>query len=378
MNIAFYAPLKPPTSLVPSGDRLIARLLIQALEGGGHRVSLASRFRAFDAAGDAKRQKRLEHIGAKLAMRLLRRIEKTPHERPDLWFTYHLYHKAPDWIGPRIARELGIPYVVAEASFAPKQAGGRWAGGHESVARTLGRADLIIALNRADIPCITPLVDAPDKLIRLKPFLDCSWWRIPARPCPHCRDALVKSQGICSNTPLLLSVAMMRPGGKLASYRLLARALLKLTDRPWHLLIAGDGPARDEVRAAFAPIESRVTWLGECNFSQLAEIYAACDLFVWPAINEAIGMCFLEAQAAGLPVVGGNGGGVPDVIRNGKSGVLARYGDADDFAAHTGALLENAAKRKAMGEYAARYVQREHELAAAGKALCRALEGVAT
>ncbi len=377
MNIAFYAPLKPPTSPVPSGDRLIARLLMRALEEGGHRVGLASRFRAFDAAGDARRQKRLEHIGARLAMRLLRRIEKKPHERPDLWFTYHLYHKAPDWIGPRIASELGIPYVVAEASFAPKQAGGPWAGGHESVARTLGSADLVVALNRTDIPCIVPLLDGPGKLIRLRPFLDCSRWRKTARLRPHYRDALVKSRGISPHTPLLLSVAMMRPGGKLASYQLLAGALLKLTDSPWHLLIAGDGPVCSEVRAAFVPVENRVTWLGECRSSQLAEIYAACDLFVWPAINEAIGMCFLEAQAAGLPVVGGNGGGVSDVIRDGKSGVLARYGDADDFAAHTGALLENAARRKAMGEHAARYVRREHDLAAAGKALCRAVEGVA-
>ena len=89
-------------------------------------------------------------------------------------------------------------------------------------------------------------------------------------------------------------------------------------------------------------------------------------------------MCFLEAQAAGLPVVGGNGGGVADVIRDGKSGVLARYGDADDFADHGGALLDNAARRKAMGQYAARYVRREHDLATAGKKLCKALERLAT
>ena len=56
--------------------------------------------------------------------RFLRRCAAAPAAAPELWFTYHLYHKAPDWLGPRIAGALGIPYVVAEASFAPKQAGG--------------------------------------------------------------------------------------------------------------------------------------------------------------------------------------------------------------------------------------------------------------
>ena len=43
--------------------------------------------------------------------------------RPDLWFTYHLYYKAPDLVGPLVAGALGIPYAVAEASVAHKRAG---------------------------------------------------------------------------------------------------------------------------------------------------------------------------------------------------------------------------------------------------------------
>ena len=43
---------------------------------------------------------------------------------PELWLTYHLYYKAPDWLGPAVRAALGIPYVVAEASVAPKRAGG--------------------------------------------------------------------------------------------------------------------------------------------------------------------------------------------------------------------------------------------------------------
>ena len=376
MKIAFYAPLKPPTSPIPSGDRLIARMFMQALEKRGYEVFLASRFRAFDGSANEGRQNRLAHLGGQLAARLLRRIRDGAVPRPDLWFTYHLYHKAPDWIGPVIAGALKIPYVVAEASFAPKQAGGPWKRGHDRVARTLGEADLVIALNRSDMACLRPRLAASERLVRLKPFLDCTPWREGARQRGPQRERLYREHEIPPGAPLLLCVAMMRPEGKLCSYRLLARELEKLTDRPWHLLIAGDGPARDAVLNSFASLTGRITWLGECENSQLAQLCGASDIFVWPAIREAIGMCFLEAQAAGLPVVGSDGGGVPDVVANGKSGLLATYGDGDDFRNSLGRLLDDAPKRKKMGEYAARYALREHDLEVAGRQLGQLLEGL--
>ena len=53
MRVMFYAPLKPPTHPVPSGDRRIARLLMRAIEAAGHSVELATRFRSRDGSGDA-------------------------------------------------------------------------------------------------------------------------------------------------------------------------------------------------------------------------------------------------------------------------------------------------------------------------------------
>ena len=67
MRIAFYAPLKPPGHPVPSGDRRMARLLIDALGHGGHAVELAAVFRSWEGAGDGARQDRLRRLGAKLA-----------------------------------------------------------------------------------------------------------------------------------------------------------------------------------------------------------------------------------------------------------------------------------------------------------------------
>ena len=75
---------------------------------------------------------------------------------------------------------------------------------------------------------------------------------------------------------------------------------------------------------------------GAVPHAELPAIYASADLYLWPAINEAYGMAFLEAQAAGLPVVAGRTGGVPAVVADGVTGVLTPIGDAAAFAAAIG------------------------------------------
>src|SRR6201987_3900081 len=161
MRVAFYAPLKPPDHPVPSGDRQMAQLFLKALRLAGHEPLLASRFRSFDGWGDPERQARLAALGQQIADRSLRRYCEVPEAAPELWFTYHLYHKAPDWLGPCLADALAIPYVVAEASDAPKQAMRPWALGRNAAQRAIRRADAVIGLNPADRDCVLPLLREP-------------------------------------------------------------------------------------------------------------------------------------------------------------------------------------------------------------------------
>ena len=123
MRVAFYAPMKPPDHPVPSGDRRMARAFMALLRDLGHEVELASRFRSYDRDGDADAAGAAGAAWARGWRRAVCALSAAP-ARPDLWFTYHLYHKAPDWLGPVVSRALRIPYVVAEASLAGKQAGG--------------------------------------------------------------------------------------------------------------------------------------------------------------------------------------------------------------------------------------------------------------
>ena len=76
---------------------------------------------------------------------------RRPSCGPSLWFTYHVYYKAPDWLGPAVSAALGIPYVIAEASYAEKRAGGPWAIGHEAAAEAIAHARLVLSPSRDDV-----------------------------------------------------------------------------------------------------------------------------------------------------------------------------------------------------------------------------------
>ncbi len=361
MQIAFYAPLKPPDHPMPSGDRRIAQLFLDALRGAGHRPFLASRLCSYDGAGDPLRQARLGRIVRDAAARLVHRWQREPGAAPELWFTYHLYYKAPDWLGPVISTALGIPYVIAEASCAPKRDGGSWQGGHRAVEEALRRADAVLGLNPADRECVLPLLRDPQRWIALSPFLDAR--RYGARP--------ARQQ---SSPPRLVAVAMMRQGDKLASYRLLGAALADLLDLRWSLDIVGDGAARAEVESALAPLGSRICYRGALDEAAIAAALAEADLFVWPAVNEAFGMALLEAQASGVAVVAGASGGVGGIVVSGETGLLVPPGDVAAFAAAVRRLILDGAVRAAMGAAARAKVRREHDLPAAATRLAVAIE----
>ena len=367
MRIAFYAPLKSPTHGTPSGDRRVAGLLMNALGCAGHQVELVSTFRSYDADGDAGRQAGLRDQGAALGRRLARQWREGPAlARPDLWFTYHTYYKAPDWLGPEACAVLGIPYVIAEASHAGKRAGGAWDIGHRGTAEAIGRADLLLCPTRDDMQGLREVAAAPERIAWLPPFLDPAPFRSAAAQRAAHRARLARLHGLDAAVPWIAVVAMMRPGDKLASYRALAGALARTRDLPWRLLVAGDGSARAEVETALAgAIPGRAAYLGAIGLAEIAALYAASDLCVWPAVNEAYGMAMLEAQAAGLPVVSCATRGVPDVVEHGRTGLLAPQGDEAALAEPVRELLLDTGKRARLAAAAAGFVADERSLEAA-------------
>lgn len=122
--------------------------------------------------------------------------------------------------------------------------------------------------------------------------------------------------------PVLLTVARLveRKG-----HELILRALPRLKDRfpDLRYVVVGDGPLR-------AQLESHpdVTFLGRVDDARLRAAYQAADVFVHPnrvladGDVEGFGVVFREAGACGLPVLGGDSGGVPDAVEHGRTGYL--------------------------------------------------------
>lgn len=357
MKIAFHAPMKPPDHPVPSGDREIGRHLMSALRIAGHDVAPASHFRSFDATGDVVRQARLRAIGMRLADRLIARYRHG--DPPHLWFTYHLHHKAPDHLGPRVSRALRIPYVVAEASIAPSQREGPWAAGFADAYAAIQAADLVVFFNPKDVRQVRRARPDDAAWAMLPPFIDASRFAKGAKQAPS-----------ASNAPLrLLTVAMMRDGAKLSSYRVLAAALAQLVDVDYTLAIVGDGPERGAVHSAFAAISERVSFLGARSPDEIATLLSTTDAFVWPAIDEAIGLALVEAQACGVPVVAGATPGVASVVVDDATGLLAREGDIGAFAAALRRLALDAPLRRQMADQARAHVLAHHDIGPAAKRL---------
>jgi glycosyltransferase involved in cell wall biosynthesis len=255
---------------------------------------------------------------------------------------------------------LGVPYVIAEASHAPRRAQGPTRLGHRAVERALAAADLVLTVNPRDVAGVKARLRPGAHQRRLPPFIDTAPFVVsPARP--------------ASDPPVLLSVGMMRTRDKLDSYRVLAQALARLGDRPWRAVLVGDGPARAEVEALMAPLGERVRFAGAVPHEKLPGFYAAADLYLWPAINEAYGMAFLEAQAAGLAVVAGWTGGVPAVVADGVTGLLTPVGDAQAFAAAVARLLDAPAERARLAAAARARIATHHDESAAAHALAAAL-----
>ncbi|MEX2618440.1 MAG: glycosyltransferase family 4 protein [Alphaproteobacteria bacterium] len=345
----------------------MARLLLEAIRRSGNDVSVASTLRAYDGAGDTDRQNRIRRRGEALARQFIERNRENP---PDIWFTYHLYHKAPDWIGPLVCDAFAIPYIIAEASIAPKQAGGPWTDGLAAVTAAVRGASRVIVLNPVDRECIEPFTGPGSRIVALPPFIDTGPPRRAAADRQRHRTTLAARHGVAPTYVWIAVSAMMRFGDKLESYRVLGRVMQGLRDLPLRWLVAGDGPARADVEALLG---ADVTYLGALGPHDMDMLHAAADFAVWPAMREAFGMAMLEAQAAGAPVIAGRSPGVAQIIADGETGILTPPGDDMTMAAAIRALAKDPERQRSMGRAAMFKAEREHDIAAAAIGIGRLL-----
>ncbi len=357
-SVAFYAPMKAPGHAAPSGDRLMARQLMAALAASGHDVALASDLRTY--LRDPEDTDTYRDLLAQ-AERERDRIDRVWRQDgpPGLWVSYHPYHKSPDLLGPDLCKAHGVPLVTFEASHSYRRSQGHWSAFRDRALEAVQMAAINIAFTARDAAGLRK-ADPDIRLERVAPFIDCAPY-LAMRTVPDAEE--------------LVAVAMMRPGDKLTSFGMLAQALERLGDRPWHLTAVGDGPARAEVEALFAALpRDRIAWAGERDPQGVRTALAQASVFVWPGCGEAFGLAYLEAQAMGLPVVALETAGVPEVVQDGVTGLLTPAGDVAAFADAVGALLGDSGLRARLGANARRRVQEVHSLEVAAGRIAEILD----
>lgn len=151
--------------------------------------------------------------------------------------------------------------------------------------------------------------------------------------------------------PIVMHISNFR---RVKRVRDVVHIFARLHDKiPSRLVMVGDGPDRGEAEEETRRlgIEGRVHFLGKID--NVAPLLASADLFLLPSSSESFGLSALEALASGVPVIGTNAGGVPEVVRNGETGVLCPVGDVDGMSAAAIEILSNPSKWQSMSDLGA-------------------------
>lgn len=226
---------------------------------------------------------------------------------------------------PRVASLKGV--MADEARFETGATRLRFATLSRLESRAAGRADRVLVTSEHCREVVRRAYGIPgDRLAVVPEGIDLDAWSDLPEP------------GDPSPGPTVLSVARQYPRKNTAA---LVRAFARVREeRPdARLRIVGGGPELERLRRLVRALELEgpVRLEGEvAGLGRLQAAYAGADLFCLPSLQEGFGIVFLEAMAAGLPVVAGDAAAVPEVVPDGEAGLLV---DPRDPEALAGALL---------------------------------------
>jgi starch synthase len=269
------------------------------------------------------------------------------------WYANHAGH---------LAKLLhGIPHVVTAHSLEPRRPwkADQLGGGYRLsswIERTAYQAaDAVIAVSRgmrADVLEVYPELD-PEKVLVVGNGVDAQAYRPVEAP------DVVRSLGVDPDRPYALFV------GRITRQKGLMHLLAAAEQLPADaglVLCAGaaDTPAeRAQVAEAVAELQTRrsgVVWIEQMlPREQLVPLITGATVFVVPSVYEPLGIVNLEAAGCGTAVVASDVGGIPEVVDDGRTGLLVHYdpedpaGFAAGLAARTSELLADPARAAEMG-----------------------------
>ncbi|MFQ5688654.1 MAG: N-acetyl-alpha-D-glucosaminyl L-malate synthase BshA [Gemmatimonadota bacterium] len=219
-------------------------------------------------------------------------------------------------------------------------------GGNVKLVTTLHGTDITLVGQDPSFRSITKFsIEGSDGLTAVSRYLKAETHR--AFGCRECDirvipnfvdpDLYDRERHECGNTLLsdesqkiLMHISNFRPVKRISDViRIFARVAERVDSR---LVLIGDGPDRplaDELVSSLG-LEARVLFLGKLE--SVSELLVCADLFLLPSEQESFGLVALEAQVAGVPVVGTKNSGLAEVVEDGTTGALHPVGDVESMA----------------------------------------------
>jgi N-acetyl-alpha-D-glucosaminyl L-malate synthase BshA len=331
------------------GSGVVATELGRALAARGHRVHFVSYARPFrletdDPGISFHKVKTINYplfkyppYSLALAVRM---AEVVRSERLDL---FHVHYAVPHATSAFLANQLlgeerakivttlhgtDITLVGAEESFL------------EIAKFSIERSDGITAVSEFLARETREKLGVEKRIDVIPNFVDPSAYGGEADP--DLRDRL----GL-EGEPVLMHISNFR---KVKNVRDVIRLFARVAEKTGaRLLLVGDGPERVPCRilAEELGVQHRIDFLG--NRISVRGILPLADLLLLPSTVESFGLVALEAMASRVPVLGYDGGGLPEVVRSGIDGLLAPLGRLEILVEMTLELLQNPVRRRQMG-----------------------------
>ena len=212
-------------------------------------------------------------------------------------------------------------------------------------------ADHLIAVSRGVRDALIEQGIAPDKIEVLYHGIDLEHY------VASCDAAQAKMQLGLPAGARVVGVAASLIARKGHRFLLEALARLQQSVGPIHAVFAGEGELESELRAQVAALNltERVHFLGFRR--DIAQVICALDVFVLPSLKEGLSIAVMEAMALQKPVICSRIAGLPEVVRDGQTGILVPPGDADALQGALEQLFGDADLRRELGENARRFLE---------------------
>jgi glycosyltransferase involved in cell wall biosynthesis len=225
----------------------------------------------------------------------------------------------------------------------------RWFGGRAKTILTLQSGDLDSERKQAKIPGFLwrNIHTLPDYVTAISSFLKERAIRLGAKP----ENVSIIPNGVdlkkikTNREPVphrIVSVARLS-WEKGLNYLISAFPRVQKEFSNTHLIIVGGGPLEKELKRQVEElgVAGSVKFLGNQSHNRVLEEISKAEVFITPSLAEGLGIVFIEAQAVGVPVIGTEVGGIPDVIQDGETGLLIPPRDQEEIFVAITKLFKN-------------------------------------